>query len=164
MDQVFLFCLFCETSKEIIVETFLKNIGMDVISALVERKVYKHSKWIKEIRSIIPWYVFFKNNCEPDWNEICKNKYIYYPLQYSDKCKSLKENDLLFIKWLERYNGRIKISKAIINGNKIKILEGPLKDLEGNIVKINKKQKCASVRIEGEGIKNTIWLSYEIIG
>ena len=49
-------------------------------------------------------------------------------------------------------------------GNKIKIMEGPLKEWEGQIVKINKRQKCACVKIDGDGLKNTIWLSYEIIG
>lgn len=48
-------------------------------------------------------------------------------------------------------------------GKKIKIMEGPLKELEGKIVKINKKQKCAGIKIDGEKINNIIWLSYEII-
>ena len=67
----------------------------------------------------------FKNNDEPDWNEICKNKYIIYKLQYSEKHTCVKENDLYFIKWQEKHNEKIKLSKAIRNGNKIKILEGP---------------------------------------
>jgi transcription antitermination factor NusG len=76
----------------------------------------------------------------------------------------LRGNDLDFIKWLNGHNGVIEISKAVEIGTKIKILEGPLKELEGNIVKINKRQKCVCVKIEGEGIKNTIWLSYEFVG
>ena len=164
MEQPFFFCIFCESSKEFIVETFLKNIGINVISALVERKVFKNGKWIKELRPIIPGYVFFENNCEPDWEKICNNKYVYYPLQYLDKSKNLKENDLYFIQWLKKNNGKIKISKVKNIGNKIQIIEGPLKELEGKILKINKKQKCVCIELDGEGIKNTIWLSYEIIG
>jgi transcriptional antiterminator NusG len=164
MEQSFCFCLFCETSKESNVETFLKRLGLDVISALVERNIFKNGKWIKESRSIIPGYVFFENNHEPNWNEIRENKHIYYPLEYLDKSKNLRENDLQFVKWLKKHNGTVNISKAIEIGNKIKILEGPLKELEGKIVKIKKRQKCACVEIDGEGIKNQIWLSYEIIG
>jgi len=141
----------------------LEKNGINVISALVERKIYKNGKWIKELRSIISGYVFFENNCEPDWEIICNNKYIYYPLQYMDKSKNLRENDLNFIKWLNKNNGKIEISKVKSIGNKIQIIEGPLKELEGKIVKINKKQKCVCVGIEGEGIRNTIWLSYEMV-
>jgi transcription antitermination factor NusG len=163
MAQNFVFCIFCKASEESKVEAFLKKIGLNVISALVERTIFKNGKWQKELRSVIPGYVFFENNCEPDWEKIYGNKYVYYSLHYSDKSKCLKENDLNFIKWLKRQNGTITISKAINVGKKIKILEGPLKELEGKIVKINKRQKCAGVKIEGEGINNIIWLSYEDI-
>jgi transcriptional antiterminator NusG len=164
LSQKFIFCIFCESSKESIVEAFLKGLGFDVISALVERNIYKNGKLVKELRSVIPGYVFFESYCEPDWDKICENKYIYYPLHYSDKSKYLRKNDFHFIEWLKRHDGTIKISKVMEIGNKIKIMEGPLKELEGNIVKINKRQKCICVRIEGEEIKNKIWLSYEIIG
>ena len=73
------------------------------------------------------------------------------------------DNDLDFVKWLKGFNGKIKTSKAVEIGKKIKIIEGPLTDLEGKIVKINKKQKCVGIKIEGEGINNIVWLSYELI-
>jgi transcriptional antiterminator NusG len=163
MDQNFVFCLFCETSYEGRVETFLRNNGFNVISALVERNIYKNGKLVKEKRSIIPGYVFFEDNKEPDWDKICEFKHIHYPLHYMDKSKSLKKNDLDFVNWLKRNNGLVKISKVMDIGKKIKIIEGPLKELEGNIVKINKKQKCIGVKIDGDGINNIIWLSYEHI-
>jgi transcriptional antiterminator NusG len=130
---------------------------------LAERKIIKNGKTIKELRSIIPGYVFFENKNEPDWEEIKKYKYIYYPLRYTNNETKLKDNDLSFVKWLMKNNGIIKISNVTEKGKKIKIIDGPLKDYEGNIVKINKKQKCAGIKIEGEGIKNIIWLSYEKI-
>jgi transcription antitermination factor NusG len=157
------FCVFCETLQENKVETFLKKLGYNVISALVERNIVKNGKSVKEFRSIIPGYVFFENITEPDWNEICESKYIYYPLQYLDNQKYLKDKDLHFVKWLRGHNGKITVSKAMEIGNKIKIVGGPLKELEGKIEKINKRQKCMGIKIEGEGIKNTIWLSYELV-
>jgi transcriptional antiterminator NusG len=162
MNEIFTFCVFCETSQEDKVETFLQRLGYNVISALVERNIFKNGKLKKEFRSIIPGYVFFENKAEPDWNKICKFEHIYYPLHYPSGKKYLINNDLHFVKWLKEYNGKINISKAIEVKNKIKIIEGPLKELEGKIVKINKKQKCAGIKIEGEGIKNLIWLSYEL--
>ena len=163
MNEKFVYCIFCESSYENNVETFLKEFGCNIISTLVERNILKTGKIIKKYRSIIPGYVFFENNIEPDWNEICKNKHIYYPLQYLNNQKQLKDNDLHFVEWLKGNNGEIKISKAKVIGNKIKFLDGALMELEDRIVKINKKQKCAGIRIEGEGIKNIIWLSYELM-
>jgi transcriptional antiterminator NusG len=157
------FCVFCETSRESNVEKYLQNIGYKVVSALAERKVVKNGKWVKELRSIIPGYVFFESGNEPNWEEISKSRQIYYPLSYENNEKRLKNNDLRFVKWLMQKNGIIKISKAVEIGTKVKIIEGPLRELEGNIVKINRKQKYAGVKIEGEGIKNIVWLSYEKI-
>ena len=157
------FCLFCESSEEYNVEAFLKGLGFNVITSLVERFIFKNGKWKKELRSIIPGYVFFEHAGEPLWEKIYENEHIYYALHYSDKSKNLKAHDLNFIQWLKKQNGKIKTSKAIEIENKIKILEGPLKELEGKIIKINKKQKSACVKIEGEGIINKIWLSYENI-
>ena len=162
MNQNSIYCIFCESSEESKVEAFLKGLGFNVISALAERNVFKNGKWIKEFRSIIPGYVFFENNCEPDWEKISENKHIYYPLQYLDKSKKLRENDLVFVKWLKKYNGKIKISKAIENGNKIEIIKGPLMGMDKKMVKINKRQKCMGIKMEGEGLNNIIWLSYEM--
>jgi transcription antitermination factor NusG len=163
MDGESVYCVFCETSQEDKAETFLENIGYNVISALVERNVIKNEKLAKELRSLIPGYIFFETNSEPDWKNICKSKYIYYPLHYLDNGKKLKEKDLSFVKWLKGNNGIIKISKAIEIGKKIKIVEGPLMEMEGKIGKINKRQKCIGINLEGEGITNMIWLSHEYI-
>jgi transcriptional antiterminator NusG len=163
MDESSVFCVFCKTLRESKVETFLRDLGYNVISALVERKIIKNGKPVKILRAIIPGYVFFENSNEPNWKEISKSKHVYYPLSYENNEKRLKGNDLKFVKWLKKKNGIIKISKVMEIGTKIRIMEGPLKEMEGKIVKINKRQKCAGVRIEGEGIKNIIWLSYENI-
>ena len=162
MEKSFFYCLFCETSREPEAEALLKKLGCTVISVLVERNIYKNGKFAKESRPIIPGYVFIEAENEPDWKEICKLKYVYKPLRYSGNRKKLRGNDFEFVKWLKGHNGKIKTSKAAKIGTKIKIIEGPLKELEGRIVKINKRQKCAGVKIEGDGIKNIIWLSYEL--
>ena len=57
----------------------------------------------------------------------------------------------------------MKISKAVKTGTKIKIVEGPLKEMEGMITKINSRQKCAKVTIKGGIVNTSLWLSYEVI-
>jgi hypothetical protein len=71
------FCVFCETSQENKVEVFLTKAGYDVISTLAERNIVKNGKLFKETRSVISGYVFFENEIEPDWDEICKYRHIY---------------------------------------------------------------------------------------
>jgi transcriptional antiterminator NusG len=164
MLDKFVYCISCKASFENKTELFLKNMGYNVISALAERKIIVNGKVVDELRSVIPGYVFFENDNVLDilcWKEICKMDYIYFPLKYPDNEKELRGKDLDFINWLKKNNGIIKISKVIEIGTKIKVMEGPLKDLNGKIVKINKRQKCASIKLDGEGLNQIIWLSYE---
>jgi transcriptional antiterminator NusG len=167
MDTEAFFCLFCETGKETLVETFLKEIGYSVISSVSERNIVKMGHTIKEYRRIIPGDVFFSHvsddGREPDWSKISEFKYVFYPLKYSDNRKQLRENDMKFVKWLVRHDGAVRVSKAVQVGTKIKIIEGPLKEYEGNIIKVNRRQKCVCVQINTEGLINKIWLSYECI-
>ena len=166
MYKNMVFCLCCKNSQENKVESFLKQIGYNTISALSERKVYNNGKFKTILRTIIPGYVFFENDTDLDafnWKEICKMEYIYYPLKYMDNGKILRGKDLEFVNWLKENNGILKISNVIKYDKKIKIINGPLKEYEGKIVKINKKQNCAGIKLDGEGIQNTIWLSYDYI-
>jgi transcriptional antiterminator NusG len=164
MLDKFVYCISCKTLLENKVEMFLKNMGYNVISALAERKIIVNGKIVDELRSVIPGYVFFENDNALDilsWREICNVEYIYFPLKYPDNEKALRGKDLEFVNWLKNNNGIIKISKVIEIGTKIKVMDGPLKDLDGKIIKINKKQKCAAIKLDGEGLNHIIWLSFE---
>jgi transcription antitermination factor NusG len=163
MEAASVYCLFCETSRENRAEAFLKGLGYGVISASVERIVVKKGKAAREFRPIIPGYVFFENDYEPDWDAICGSKYIYYPLRYADNDKRLKGRDLSFVRWLKGNGGVINVLKVMEAGKKIKIIEGPAAGLGGEIVKVNRRQKCVGVKVEGDGIRNIIWLSYECV-
>ena len=160
------FCVFCEPTQEKKAELFLQKMGYNVISTFVERRIIVNGKIKDVLRSMIPGYVFFETENILDgiaWKEICKMEYIRYPLKYTDNEKKLRGKDLEFINWLKINNCIIKISKVIEIGKKIHIVEGPLKNYEGKIIKINKRQKCVAIKLDGEGIENIIWLSYECI-
>lgn len=75
----------------------------------------------------------------------------------------LRGGDLEFARWLQRHNGVIETSKVVQEGAKIKIISGPLREYEGKIIKVNKRQKCAAVQIVSEKIPCTVWLSFDFI-
>lgn len=158
------YCIFCRTGFENQVEAFLKKNGLAVISSIVERNVMKHRKPHKEFRPLIPGYVFFESDSEPAWMELRQSEYIFYPLRYADNQARLRGKDLEFVRWLKRHDGAIGISKAMQAGNRVRILDGPLKEYEGRITKINKRQKCAEIEIGAETIVRKVWLNYEIVG
>jgi len=155
--------IFCETGRELKAQELLRGLGYGVIPSVAERMIFKHKKPVKELRPLLSGYVLFRYEGEPDWKELDWQEYMYYALGYSNNSKALKNKDLEFAHWLMQRGGVAEISKAIQVGTKIKIIDGPLKDYEGNIVKINSRSKCAEVKIDDEGVIHTIWLSYEIM-
>lgn len=157
------YCVFCHTSKEKEVERSLSGAGYSVITSLTERTVHKNGKETKELRTVMPGYVFFESEKEPEWSEIEKKNHVFYALHYGKNEKKLRGSDLMFVKWLAGNSGTMKISKAVKTGTKIKIVEGPLKEMEGMITKINSRQKCAKVTIKGGIVNTSLWLSYEVI-
>ena len=157
-----MYCLFCETGFETKLEHRLEHSGYTIISSLSERNVVRNGKIVKELRPLIPGYIFISREQEPDWKELRGMAHIFYPLRYSDGGAQLRGGDLLFVRWLKQHKA-IGVSKAVQIGNYIKIVAGPLKEYEGKITKINKRRKCAEVLINTESIINKIWLSYELI-
>ncbi|MDR0557593.1 MAG: hypothetical protein LBG43_06985 [Treponema sp.] len=108
----------------------MKKNGLAVISLIVERNVVKHRKPRKEFRPLIPGYALLESVHEPDWLELRQSEYIFYPFRYADNETRLRGKDLEFAQWLKKHDGTIGISRAIQAGNRIRILDGPLKEYE----------------------------------
>jgi transcriptional antiterminator NusG len=146
----------------------LKNVNitglkLNVIAAFSERYVVKNGKSKKETRPLIPGYVFFSCRGAPDWKKIDWIPAVYKPLSYADNSFALRGRDLEFIASLMKNNGVYKISRAVSEGSKIRIIDGPLKDFEGNIIKVNRRKGKALIRIPGDSILNNIWLGIELL-
>jgi transcriptional antiterminator NusG len=158
------FCLRVEGGQENYVGRFLRNAGMNVVPAFAERAVVRKGKTKRVTRPLMPGYLFFTCDYAPDWGTVKRMPSVYKALSYPDGSFALRGRDLDFVRLLMKNNGVYKISRAVSEGAKIKIIDGPLKNLEGGIIKVNRRKGRALVRIEGEGIINNIWLGFELIG
>lgn len=75
----------------------------------------------------------------------------------------LSGNDERFAKWLFSMNGLITLSKAFMEGERVRIASGPLKDLEGCITRIDKRNRSGQVMIMFNNRTVKVWLGYEMI-
>jgi transcriptional antiterminator NusG len=160
------YCLYCESGQERKVNASLEKLAFRIIPALAEQIVVRGGVSKKVTRHLLPGYVFFESE-EPvrtaQWKELCESAHVYRPLGYSNGSKELMGSDIFFIQLLLRRQGKLEVSKAVEEGSRVKIIEGPLKELEGNIIKLNKNRRCAEVEIESFGIVHKVWLSYEVV-
>lgn len=88
---------------------------------------------------------------------------MYKILRNDDGYKELLHEDLQYANWIYKHHGNFKESKVICDGDLIKIIDGPLLDFHGKIIKIDKHKRRAYVEIEFDGGKRVISLGIELV-
>ena len=72
--------------------------------------------------------------------------------------------DLEFMDWIKKNNGIIEMSSAVKVGSMIEFVSGPLKDMNGKIIKINRSRRQVQVSFGSEnGIISKVWCSMEFV-
>ncbi len=157
-------CLFCKTGCEALVAQRME-FSYEAITATPVTILKRRSKQgVKTLQPeiLLPGYVFFKAPLT------------FYPRLKlpDDSIKLLKSQDgewqlfgfdRKFASWVIEQNGEIGLSKAYKIGERITIQQGPLKDLEGYITKIDKRNKSGQVVLVINGREIRVWLGFELL-
>lgn len=159
------YCVFCQTGYEHQVAESLSQLGFEPLIAIAKRIVVENGVDTHQQRSLLPGYVFFRTDAlEPSGRMgISKIDRIIKLLCYDDYDCALRGRDSKFVDWLWERDGVLDISHVYREGDRIRILDGPLKDLEGQIVQVNLKRKCVAISISGKSMLGKIWCSVEVV-
>ena len=179
-------CLFCKTGKEEDVARRFESSfsGSRAIAPTRIRYRRRSDAAIEERVPLLPGYVFFElggmgegtgiaragENRDREarvdlaLREFSRMDGVIKLLRYSDGDWRLHDSDDQFAKLLFDTGGNIGVSRACFDaGNRIRILEGFLKDYEGSIVRVNRKTRTVEVRVDFQGKKISLWLGYELV-
>lgn len=131
------------------------------------RKKFR-GEWKDCHEKLIPGYVFVASDCIEE---------LYQELKCVPALTKLlgrKEGELFLAltdeeaKWLEKVTAggtEAALSQvAVSEGDTVTVLEGPLKDMEGLIKKINLHKRIAEVEVDFMGRKTVIHLGIELVG
>lgn len=130
-----------------------------------------HGTWHEVTEQLFPGYVFLISE-QPQllYEELKKIPVLTRML---GRCEEyfvpLSEEDVRIMKKLqdgfgERGKPEAEISEiALEEGNRIRVLSGPLVNLEGQIKKVNLHKRTAAVEIEFMGRKTVVYLGVEIV-
>ena len=167
------YILFVRTGRERKVEQFLKerlDAEMFVPFVPLLELVFKRSGVVrKEIKPLFPSYVFIES--EILCNEflirirpmIYASQDIVKLLRYSDKEIAMRESEKQILMSLSNDSRCIESSSGIIEGNKIHIIDGPLKGFESIVKKVDRHKRQAWIEIEFMGEKRLISVSLEVV-
>ena len=116
-----------------------------------------------EVQSLFPGYVFLRISQGKGINpyECKKIDGVYRLLTQLNDDWQLYGSDEAFAAWVFENDGVIGMSQAISQGSKVKILSGPLKELEGQIVKIDRRGRNGQIEIDFNSRIWRVWLAFE---
>lgn len=137
------------TGRELFIKKKLKVVNL--ICPLRKTIIQRKGKKMAETKPIFPGYLFFKTDkLNDDLTDIIKNTdYIIKILNSFAEPIPLNICELesiipLFNPKMKPELSKIKFDKS----NKIVVINGPLKYLEGKIVKVDKRKQRATVAVE----------------
>lgn len=160
-------CLFCKAGREDIAVQALALLfpALNVIAPVKQRIRRVGGKAIEERVSLMPGYVFFETSeSRLSARDLVRQESVLRLLTYPNGDWRLRGYDDQFAKMLFRENGEIGFSRAVFDkGDRIHILDGFLKDLEGFISRVNRRARTVEVRVDFQGKIITMWLGYELV-
>ena len=171
-------CFFCKTGKEAdVIRQFNRTFPNGKAIAPTRTKLIRTRDTAIEAQvSLLPGYVFFDIQEEGTsvsgiidailmaLLEFSRADSVLKLLRYSDGKWRLFGPDDLFAEMLFKMGGNIGLSQAYFDrGDRIRILDGFLKNYEGSITSVNRKNKTVEVTVNLQGKKVIMRLGYELV-
>lgn len=158
-------CLFCKTGKEQSVAEQIQVTCPNVRATTMRQMKYRTCKKVKtrEEAILLPSYVFFEapSSMEPSIEFPMQN--VIRVLSMDSGIWQLQGEDERFVRWLFQYDGLLGFSKAYKEGDRIRIISGPLKDMEGKIRRVDKRGMSGQVILSFYGKDVPVWLGFELV-
>jgi len=158
-------CVFCKTGSEknvVQLMTALNN-RLEAIAPVRVLQEKRKGKWQQREQILFPGYVFLYAEEEIDFELIKRIPGFYKVLGNESNLKKLQGTDYEYSMWIYRHQGHIETSKVLTIGRTVKVIDGPLLDGFGTIVKLDKHKRRIWVDFEFDGQMRTVSLSAECV-
>ena len=153
------YCLFCKTQETSWIVTQLERYqGLKALSPRIIQRKWICGKAFEVSHSMLPGYVFAY---VPDGQT--PNLRVQGVIRILNDGLPLVENDLAFAERLLRLDGTVGAIKVYREGERLKIAQGLLSGMEGEIVRVDQRQKRLQLKFEFDGIQRMIWLGYDVV-
>ena len=158
-------CLFCRTGMERYVAQRMTQLdGVTDAFAVAQMKHCSREGVKSMVETIMmPGYVFFIARPDFETYLIYRNIEPALRLLTEHGAWALQGRDLSFAEWLARSGGMLGVSKVYREGERVVVAEGPLKDLQGSICKVDRHNRNGQVEINFGGKRMKVWLAFEYI-
>jgi len=170
-ENISCYCLFVRSgSEQKVAEAIseankLRETGSEVLAVAPRRMMQekRSGSWEKRALALLPGYVFVYGKLDADGLRRLKADNVYKLLRYDNELRELLGDDREYALWILRNHGEIGVSRVIEEGDSIRVVDGPLADCVGKIVRLDKHKRRATVEFDFDGRKRTVSLSAEVV-
>lgn len=158
-------CLFCTTGKERYVAQRVEQVCPVVraVPAVLEKHKSVQGQKFRVEAILLPGYVFFEAPSAMVPGACLPREHVIRVLADEQGVWQLTGSDEAFARWLFSYGGVLRFSKARLENGWVRLLSGPLKDMEPQIVRFDRRGRSGQVRLMFNGHEQLTWLGFELI-
>lgn len=155
-------CGFCLTGHEKRIAGIINDRYPDVKALAAEKMSRRRQggEWLTETKILFPGYVFCATDAEKLPDTLAREGLRFL---LTDGSWQLQGEDEAFAKKLFEQNGVLGFSSACFVNGRIRILDGPLKDYEGKITRVDRRFRSCEVTVTVAGRETRVWLGYELV-
>ena len=157
------YVFFTLSNKEVDLAEELNGKYDDLYALVLKRMMHRsdHGKKWDEESVLIKGYVFIYVPKGYDIRYIRSDNNPYRILKWQLELGQLFGDDYRYSEWVLEQDGLIGVSKAIKVNEMVKIVDGPLADFEGYIVKYSKRNRNCLVEVNFMNQTIRTWLPFE---
>lgn len=158
-------CLFCLTGREQQLAAGINqaNVGIRATAVHQIKRFTKRGVTVPREEIVLKGYVLFEAPVHCPVQELLPLGETASVLYYTDGAWQLYGEDEAYARWVFKYGGVIRMSRAHRTGDHITIIDGPLKDMEKRIVRMDRRNRSGQVSVTFGGKAFKFWLGYELI-
>lgn len=159
-------CVFCKTGSEHFVAREIMTQFPGLYAAPVRQIKHQSTNGVKSLKEhiLLPGYVFISvpfDNIGVNLYDCGRLPDVYRLLTDGEGNWALQGTDEAFVRWIINNKGMIGLSQAYMAGDKVQLLSGPLKEREGNIIKIDRRGRNGLIEFVFDGRARRVWLAFE---
>ena len=160
------YCMLCRTGAELLVARSITRhypelMAIAPVKTLQEKR---NGQWEKREQIMLPGYLFLYSDRELPFDLCRKVDLLYRTLEYEKGMRVLTGSDEEYAQWVYRHQGNIGISRVTVEeGQDIQVIDGPLLDCRGTIMKLDRHKRRAVVSLTFDGQKRMVSISVECV-
>ena len=142
----------------------LKIEELQTLLPLRKLSIRRKGKYFWDLRPLFPGYFFINITLHPgDIKRITRLDGVVKILANSRNPKPVPEEDMKLILSMINHEGLIPESKVFYENDRVVVKAGPLMDMEGRIIAVDKRKKRIKIRLPFFNTFKDVQFSFEVV-